>query len=236
MTRPLALTALLAVPLLAHAGESGKAPNDSPKVDGTVVSASAVQDLAFAAHLAAWGRDMGSPEALLAAAQILEEIPAKAYEANKTSRPVEGIKQKEKEEEAAPNLNPEAIRKEAKAYATARGDKNLIKYVDTLVKGQIEGDRPEGAVNYTVTKAAGGFIDVYTITFTAGELAEIAVAGDGDTDLDLLIYDEFGNFVASDTGATDNGYVSWTPRWTGAYRVEVKNHGVVFNQYLLITN
>jgi hypothetical protein len=236
MTRTLAFVALLAAPLAANAGETGKAPNDSPKPDGKPQEASSVQEMAFAAHLAEWGRDNGSPEALLAAAQVLADIPSVAHEANKTSKPIEGITQKDKDEEAAPNLNPEALQKEAQSYAVARGDKNLIKYVDTVVRTAIDGDHEKGPTKYTVTKVAGGFIDVFNITFTAGELAEIAVAGDGDTDLDLEIYDEFGNFIGSDSGATDNGYVSWTPRWTGNYRVEVKNHGNVFNQYLLITN
>jgi hypothetical protein len=43
----------------------------------------------------------------------------------------------------------------------------------------------------------------YTISFRGGEAARITVAGDGDTDLDLYVYDEFGNLVASDDDLTD---------------------------------
>jgi hypothetical protein len=78
--------------------------------------------------------------------------------------------------------------------------------------------------------------DVYDISFRGGAFAEIAVSGDGDTDLDLYVYDEFGNLVASDLNSTDVSYVSWTPVFTGSFRVEVRNRGHVYNDYVLVTN
>jgi hypothetical protein len=67
-------------------------------------------------------------------------------------------------------------------------------------------------------------------------LAEVAVIGDGDTDLDLYIEDEFGNIIVRDLDYTDRTYVQWTPRWTGAYKVKIRNLGRVYNQYTLLTN
>lgn len=78
--------------------------------------------------------------------------------------------------------------------------------------------------------------DSYEIRFHGDELARIVVRGDGDTDLDLFVYDENGNLVASDTDSTDVCVVSWTPRWTGNFRVRVKNLGRVYNRYTLTTN
>jgi hypothetical protein len=77
---------------------------------------------------------------------------------------------------------------------------------------------------------------VYNISFRGDAFAEIAVSGDGDTDLDLYVYDEFGHLVASDVDATDDCYVSWTPVFTGSFRVEVRNEGYVYNEYVLATN
>lgn len=236
MTPRLALFALLSLPVAALAGETTKAPNSTPKADGTKDPTSAVQDLAFAARLAAWGQANANPEALLTAAHMLAAINSEEHAANKTTKPIEGITQKDKDEAEAPTLDPAKLAKLALAYAVAHGDKNEIKYVDGAVKAGVHDDKGTGSAKYGITKAAGGYIDVYNIQFTGGELAEIAVTGDGDTDLDLYVYDEFGNFVGSDTGVTDSGYLSWTPRWTGNFRVEVRNEGQVYNQYLLITN
>jgi hypothetical protein len=78
--------------------------------------------------------------------------------------------------------------------------------------------------------------DSYTLEFWAGEAARVALKGDGDTDLDLYVYDEFGNLVASDTDGSDLCAVEWYPRWTGAFRIRVVNRGPVYNEYRIITN
>lgn len=79
-------------------------------------------------------------------------------------------------------------------------------------------------------------VDVYHVTFYGGELAEVAVRGDGDTDLDLFIYDEFGNLVASDIDGGDLCLAQWFPGWTGTFRIEVRNLGGVYNRYQIATN
>jgi hypothetical protein len=78
--------------------------------------------------------------------------------------------------------------------------------------------------------------DVYHITFYAGELAQVFVRGDGDTDLDLYVYDEDGNLITSDTDLTDVCLTQWVPAWTGTFRIELVNLGSVYNQYDIVTN
>lgn len=78
--------------------------------------------------------------------------------------------------------------------------------------------------------------DRYNLTFRGGSYAEVSVVGDGDTDLDLYVYDEYGNLVCSDTGWSDSAYCSWRPRWTGVFGIEVENLGSVYNTYRLATN
>ena len=78
--------------------------------------------------------------------------------------------------------------------------------------------------------------DIFRITFRGGEWAEVAIIGDGDTDIDLYVYDENGNLVDSDTDGTDVAYCSWISRWTGTFRIEVKNWGRVYNRYRMMTN
>ena len=78
--------------------------------------------------------------------------------------------------------------------------------------------------------------DIYREVYRAKELAEICIVGDGDTDLDLYIYDENGNLVCEDLGFTDRAYCSWTPRWEGLFEIHVENLGGVYNEYRLFTN
>jgi len=53
------------------------------------------------------------------------------------------------------------------------------------------------------------------MNFIEGELAEIGVVGDSDTDLDLFVFDSSDNKIATDTDYTDRCYVSWISKWTG---------------------
>jgi hypothetical protein len=92
-----------------------------------------------------------------------------------------------------------------------------------------------GPVSSTTRVKARG-TDVFNETFRGGERAVVSVAGDGDTDIDVFVYDEFGNLVASDTGATDRCYVSWFPSRTGRYTIRVVNLGNVWNEYTIRTN
>jgi len=78
--------------------------------------------------------------------------------------------------------------------------------------------------------------DVYTMTFRGGEDAVILVRGDHDTDLDLYVYDEFGNLVAKDDDSSDSCKVVFTPLFTARFTVKVVNHGSVYNEYAIETN
>jgi hypothetical protein len=73
----------------------------------------------------------------------------------------------------------------------------------------------------------------YTEYFSAGELTTVYVSGDGDTDLDLFIYDENGVLVDSDTAFGDECVATVVPNWTGRFTIEVRNLGSVYNQYTL---
>jgi hypothetical protein len=78
--------------------------------------------------------------------------------------------------------------------------------------------------------------NVYRMTFVGGEWEVLAVSGDGDTDLDLYVYDENGNLVAKDDDNSDDCMVRFIPRWTGPFTVKVVNRGHYANRYTLGTN
>lgn len=82
----------------------------------------------------------------------------------------------------------------------------------------------------------GNHTDIYNMTFTGGSTAVVAISGDGDSDLDLYVYDQNGNLICRATGRGDDEACRWTPRWTGRFRVEVRNLGGISNRYQLATN
>jgi len=106
----------------------------------------------------------------------------------------------------------------------------LIKDAEKSTRGALPGPRR------IVDRVLGGYTDTWTIRFRGGEPAYVVVSGDGDTDLDLYVYDENGNLIDSDTDSTDDCVAAFNPRWTGVFYIKIKNLGRVYNRYVLVTN
>ncbi|MBU0665682.1 MAG: hypothetical protein KJ990_14240 [Proteobacteria bacterium] len=203
--------------------------NTSP--DKAAGEAAGVADLAMVVGLIDWARDNKSAEALATAAELLADLGAVDTAREKQVEAGEG--------EAAEKTGPElvldaaALLAEAVALATEMKQKNLVKHLGAVVLGN------RGAVGgpkYTVERVKAYDTDYYVLPFEGSSVAMVAISGDGDTDLDLRVYDENGNLIASDLGSTDDASVTFTPAWTGNFRIEVKNLGGVYNQYTVITN
>lgn len=128
-------------------------------------------------------------------------------------------------------LNPAKLLADAKTMAGNDGVLlALINDVNSNVRGAVGGPK------YHVDQVAAHGTDYYNVTFRANEIAIVTVIGDGDTDLDLYIYDSNGNLIDSDTDYTDNCVCTWTPRWTGSFRIKIVNRGSVYNRYVIRTN
>ena len=83
----------------------------------------------------------------------------------------------------------------------------------------------------TTERVKAQFTDRYTHFFYADETVLIGVKGDGDTDLDLYVYDDKGNLIDSDTDPGDECLCIFTPKRAGRYTIKVKNLGRIYNQY-----
>jgi ABC-type sugar transport system substrate-binding protein len=90
--------------------------------------------------------------------------------------------------------------------------------------------------------AAASFLDADTIhpaetytyvaNFDAGVTATAKLWGDEASDLDLFVYDENGNLIASSDSLQSIEAAEWTPLWTGEFRIEVVNVGDAPSYYL----
>jgi hypothetical protein len=117
-----------------------------------------------------------------------------------------------------------------RAFVLALGIVALFLTVQGVEAGRI------GGPGKTVTKVNANSTDKFDVKFEGGKLARVEVRGDGDTDLDLYIYDEEGTVVTKDDDNTDHCIVTWTPSNTMKYTIRVVNRGRVYNQYTITTN
>jgi hypothetical protein len=183
-----------------------------------------IEQLQMSADLLAFGRQAKDPLALLVAARVMkaaggsevERKPEASAGAQKSGQPV----------------SPDSILTEVRDLA--KGDKIIGLLIDetaALASGPTDG----GPKTHQDT-AQPGSTDVYNVVFAGGQLAEVGIAGDGDSDLDLFVYDENDHLVCRSAGSSDREYCRWWPRWTGPFRIEVQNLGGVANLYRLATN
>jgi len=217
--------------------------NLSPE-KGKEGGAAAVALVSQAGELVHYARENESPLAMLTAVQMIRRVrlqEGNARVGSKQSETKEGGKEAKegtKGQTPAPTLDGQKLLAEAKTWA--KGDPHLLALIEA------ESAKPGAASSLTLGVVDGPInqkdrveartTDLYKLTFRGGELARIAVIGDGDTDLDLYVYDESGNEIAKDVDRTDRCLVEWTPRRTGQFQVRIVNLGRVHNQYLLITN
>lgn len=186
--------------------------------------------VAMAGQLAKYGYQTKTALPLIQAVEIYNRVGV-ADEAQPQAKTSEGEVGTTLDKKPVVSHDPAQLLADATTYA--EGDKSLLALIDKA-KGGTRG-ATTGAKRHTDTVNASA-TDTYEISFRGGEEAIVIVSGDGDTDLDLYIYDENGNLIDSDTDSTDDCVCTFTPRWTGKFRIKIKNLGRVYNRYVLITN
>lgn len=194
-----------------------------------------ISAIRVAMNLAKYGYEAESASALIEAANILIANPTQELEAE-----LEQEKSDAEEMEKADKvqITPAQLLTDARKFAAddahllalAEDVKAKLNAIPEETRGAVGG--PKRAANHVYAHGT----DYYTIKFWAHELAEILVSGDGDTDLDIYVYDENGNFITSDADYTDDCYVRFYPAWTGPFRLKIVNRGGVYNNYVILTN
>lgn len=189
------------------------------------------QLLSMAGELVKYGYKTQNALPLVQAVQIYKSIGV-VPEAEAKKKEIEGQKLAEARKAKNNPVQYDQARLIADATAYADGDENILGIINGLgdVRGRVGGE------TYHMDVVDAGLTDVYTMRFQGGEDATIILSGDGDTDLDLYVYDENDNLIGYDDDGTDDCVVSFTPRWTGNFKIKVKNLGDTYNSYTLITN
>lgn len=191
-----------------------------------------IENLQLANQLAKYGYKTFSAEALIQAAKIMSSIKTQDLKYESYTKDPSSNEKPDKPQKQEYDLK--SILEAAKKYAD--GNAKLLAEITNLEKSNQATRGRVGGPGERYDYVIGNSTDSYEISFVESRLAEIAVIGDGDTDLDLYVFDSNLNLIEKDDDYTDRCYVSWVPRWTGRYIVKIINRGPILNNYHLVTN
>ena len=199
------------------------APNLASSGSG---SPSGVARLVLAYQLYAIGTAYKDPLTVLNAARLAGSVTltdtARAHETSGTPSPI-----------AAPNPTTAA---EMLASATTLAAENEA-LLDLIEAARRDGPfSPQANIVSTKSHIAGAGTDSWALPFFGASPAELAILGDGASNLDLRIADENGTPVCQDVGPSDTAYCSFYPARNGMFQITVINTGNGANSYLLLTN
>lgn len=225
----LCATALTAMPMATWAEDK---TGENVQATAEATEQSAVSKAALAQDLFSHAQEGKNALAALAAAQILMSLDIQDVEREKETKDNEGEAVAEEGEGVDTPVDAAAMLAAAKEFAG--GDEIVLGLIEDV---EAEGSRGRiGGASRTLSRLRAGRTDVFEVPFYGGRLAELAILGDGDTDLDLLVTDANGNTICLDRSYSDKLYCSWTPRWDGYFYIAVKNQGRIRNSYYILTN
>lgn len=224
----LAVAVVVGFALPGHAQDkSGQNVTEGAGGDG-----GAVAQLAMAQQLYRYGVDNEDALSVLAAARITQSIDAKDVEREVETQDIEGADMTS--EGDGVDAPADAAMMLDKAMELAAGDPSLTGLIEDA---KAEGSRGRvGGASRTLSRLMPGRTDIFRTKFHGGQLAEIAIVGDGDANLDMVVTDENGNTICLDRSYSDKIYCSFTPAWTGTFVIGVRNQGRIRNSYYILTN
>lgn len=227
----LAAVALAASAVAAPAQEARGANRSHARAEGSP-EAHAVDQLVLAARLADWGQRHRDPRALIVAARIAGQTPVRPEAPEGRS---EGGQPSERD--AAPAPGPAGWL--VAAAELADGDGDLLAEIAAERAAQARGvvssafgRGPIVAVRDIEAQATYWF----EVEARGGEVLRVAAIGDGDTDIDLIVRDEFGATVCADTAYDHYPVCTFTPAFDGRFRIDVINHGRVWTRTQILSN
>ena len=226
----LGVTALAFAPMTALAQDK---TGENVQMTATDSEAGPVSKVALAQDLFAHAAETKNAVAALAAAQIMMGVELADVEREKETKANPDMADVTEEGEGV-DAPMDADAMLAAATEFAGGDPSITGLIEDAMA---EGSRGRiGGASRTLSRLPAGQIDVFKVPFYGARVAELAIIGDGDADLDLLVTDENGNTICVDRSYSDKLYCAFTPRWDGYFLIAVANQGRVRNSYYILTN
>lgn len=224
----LALALALAVLTSPATAQDKTGPNLATRGGG---AQGGVAQLAFAHRLFVLGLAEKDAMAVLAAARLARDVTVTAVDRPKQTQQLEGLATVDGGAGVIGPVSPDAMLDAARKLAG--NDETMLGQIDAALG--IEPD-PGTTAGRTVSQLAAGQADIWQLAVFGGVLAEVAVIGDGDGNLNLGIADENGVTICRNSGPGDLAHCDWVPAWNGYFTVTVSNLGTTQNNYHLLTN
>lgn len=200
----------------------------APAAAGDVGEMAPLARLALSARVAEWGRADKNPLALIVAAQIRSQTPA---------RPIERAPEQSGEAAAATPSVDEASVAGLLAEARALGGKDAtIAALADDVRGSATKGLVAGAGMSRATVRPAGTDWYRKLKFEGSRYAEAYVELSGTGAVHVSVYDDAGNLVCRDPNPSAVAYCGWTPSRTATFDVKVENRSTVAVPYRMFTN
>jgi hypothetical protein len=182
--------------------------------------------------LAKYGYENESASALIEAAEILVQTPIQPLmvSAERNGQDATSVK-----ETGTPEFTPANLLVDARRFAA--GDSTMLTWASEVEATlNVKKRGAVGGPKYQVDRVPAGGTVTYSLPLRGREYTEIIVYGDGDTDLDLYLYNPDGSLKAWDENPGDYCSLKGTTGPAGVYTLVVKNRGRVYNQFEVVTN
>jgi hypothetical protein len=213
----LCIAMLLAANVTAQEKEDAQAPES-------------IQKLKLASELVVYGYKNSLALPLIQAADLYLSTDMMDLETEKTKEG-EGDKSSK---EGKVSFDVKKILDDAKAFTATEDEEDAYLKLIAALEKKVGTRSPVGGTKRTYETVLANSTDSYAVSLRAQERTYIEVYGDGDTDLDLYVYDENGNLIVKDESSSYNAAVYLVPKWTGRFYVKVKNCGRVYNDYMIV--
>lgn len=184
-----------------------------------------LETVQLATQLAKYGYKNASVLALVQAADMLaaigkQELGEESFEQSAGDAP-----DAQKAEKVS--FDVETLLKDAEEMAD--GDAALTAMINSVRQSATRG--AVGGSRSGTHKLPANSYHTFRYKFYANSRASVVLSGDGDTDLDVYVYDVNGNLITKDDDYSDDCVCSWYPAWTGLFTIKVVNRGNVWNRY-----
>ncbi len=188
--------------------------------------------LSLASDLAKYGYANNSASSLIEAAKIVKEAGLKEGDATqfnlKEEVSSEGVTSSTAKKNVEVSLDADKLLADAKKLAA--GDKNLLAMADKVANTQTR----SGSHDYYTRRINANARVTWDCKRSYGTYSRVYLSGDGDTDLDVYVYDSYGNLITKDDDYGDDCYVAWYCNRSQTYTLAIKNRGGVYNNYEIL--